>query len=105
MAQEVDKVQVGDAASVTDFVRSFGSHYIASYVTGNSLYQVRYSAHLELYTYKLHCNRTLTRTFRWAAAVRILAPNRHISFTNACSPTVVLALLPMQWLAVKAVAA
>lgn len=40
VAQEVDKVQVGDAASVTDFVRSFGSHYIASYVTGNSLYQV-----------------------------------------------------------------
>lgn len=40
VAQEVEKVQVGDAASVTDFVRSFGSHYIASYVTGNSLYQV-----------------------------------------------------------------
>lgn len=40
VAEEVEKVQVDDAASVTDFVRSFGSHYIAAYVTGNSLYQV-----------------------------------------------------------------
>jgi torso-like protein len=38
--QEVEKVKVGDAASVSEFVRSYGSHYIASYVTGNSLYQV-----------------------------------------------------------------
>jgi hypothetical protein len=58
VAQEVEKVQVGDAASVTDFVRSFGSHYIASYVTGNSLYQVQYCAHFELYACKLHFNRT-----------------------------------------------
>jgi hypothetical protein len=48
VTQEVDKVQVGDAASVIDFVRSFGSHYIASYVTGNALYQVLYCAHFEL---------------------------------------------------------
>jgi torso-like protein len=40
VAQEAEKVQVGDAASVVEFVRNFGSHYIASYVTGNSLYQV-----------------------------------------------------------------
>jgi torso-like protein len=40
VAQEADKVQVGDSASVVEFVRNFGSHYIASYVTGNSLYQV-----------------------------------------------------------------
>jgi hypothetical protein len=38
--QEVEKVKVGDAASVNEFVRSYGSHYIASYVTGNALYQV-----------------------------------------------------------------
>lgn len=38
--QEVDNVQVGNAASVIEFVRNFGSHYIASYTTGNSLYQV-----------------------------------------------------------------
>ena len=38
--QEVEKVKVGDAPSVNEFVRSYGSHYIASYVTGNSLYQV-----------------------------------------------------------------
>ena len=105
VAQEVEKVQVGDTASVTDFVRSFGSHYIASYVTGNSLYQVRYCARFELDDCKLHGNRTVTRTFRWAAVARILTPNRHISFANACSSTVEFTFPPMQWLAVKAVAA
>jgi torso-like protein len=44
--QEVEKVKVGDAASVNDFVRSYGSHYIASYVTGNSLYQVVVTSHV-----------------------------------------------------------
>jgi torso-like protein len=43
--QEVDKVKVGDSASVDEFVRSYGSHYIASYVTGNSLYQVAATGH------------------------------------------------------------
>ncbi|XP_021916589.1 torso-like protein isoform X2 [Zootermopsis nevadensis] len=38
--QEVDNVQVGNAASVIEFVRNFGSDSIASYATGNSLYQV-----------------------------------------------------------------
>ncbi|XP_047004125.1 torso-like protein [Schistocerca americana] len=37
---EADKVVPGDTASVVNFVRSFGSHYVAAYVTGNSLYQV-----------------------------------------------------------------
>jgi hypothetical protein len=69
VVQEVEKVQVGDPASVTDFVRSFGSHYIASYVTGNSVYQVRYCVYFELEASKLHCNRTITRTFRWATVV------------------------------------
>ncbi|XP_066998635.2 torso-like protein [Anabrus simplex] len=40
VAREADSVRVGDTASVVNFIRSFGSHYIASYVTGNSLYQV-----------------------------------------------------------------
>ncbi|KAK7864385.1 hypothetical protein R5R35_010980 [Gryllus longicercus] len=40
VAREAELVSPGDAASVVNFVRSFGSHYIASYVTGNSLYQV-----------------------------------------------------------------
>lgn len=31
----------GDEASVYQFFKSFGSHYIVSYTTGNSLYQVR----------------------------------------------------------------
>jgi torso-like protein len=48
VVQEVEKVKVGDAASVVDFVRSFGSHYIASYVTGNALYQVLYCTNFEL---------------------------------------------------------
>ncbi|KAK9497512.1 hypothetical protein O3M35_004217 [Rhynocoris fuscipes] len=30
----------GDTASIYEFVKNFGSHYVASYVTGNSLYQV-----------------------------------------------------------------
>lgn len=103
--QEVEKVQVGDTASVTEFVRSFGSHYIASYVTGNSLYQVRYCAHFKLDACKLHINRTVTQTFRRAAVFRILTPNQDISFANACSPIVGFTLPPMQWLAGKAVAA
>ncbi|XP_066146592.1 torso-like protein [Euwallacea fornicatus] len=37
---EIDKIQKGDAASVLQFIKKFGSHYIQSYVTGNSLYQV-----------------------------------------------------------------
>lgn len=32
---------IGDTASTADFIRKYGSHYIASYITGNSLYQVR----------------------------------------------------------------
>lgn len=41
VAREADKVTVGDTVSVVKFIRNFGSHYIASFVTGNSLYQVR----------------------------------------------------------------
>lgn len=40
VAQEMDRIVPGDPASAMEFIRSFGSHYIASYVTGNSLYQV-----------------------------------------------------------------
>ncbi|KAF4532539.1 hypothetical protein B566_EDAN010831 [Ephemera danica] len=38
--REMDAVMPGDEASVVNFVRSYGSHYVASYVTGNALYQV-----------------------------------------------------------------
>lgn len=31
---------IGDTASIADFIRKYGSHYISSYITGNSLYQV-----------------------------------------------------------------
>lgn len=37
---EIDKIRSGDVASVLMFIKKFGSHYIQSYVTGNSLYQV-----------------------------------------------------------------
>ncbi|XP_031838702.1 membrane-attack complex domain containing protein torso-like isoform X2 [Nomia melanderi] len=38
--RETKNVTVGDTASVVRFIKNFGSHYIAAYVTGNSLYQV-----------------------------------------------------------------
>lgn len=38
---EIDNIKVGDVASVLTFIKKYGSHYIQSYVTGNSLYQVR----------------------------------------------------------------
>lgn len=40
VAKDANLVNPGDPSSVVDFVKSFGSHYVASYVTGNSLYQV-----------------------------------------------------------------
>ncbi|KAL1129752.1 hypothetical protein AAG570_012696 [Ranatra chinensis] len=40
VAEQADTVNIGDVPSVGRFVRNFGSHYITSYVTGNSLYQV-----------------------------------------------------------------
>ncbi|KAG5892232.1 hypothetical protein JTB14_022297 [Gonioctena quinquepunctata] len=40
VAREIDKIQIGDVESVLIFIRKYGSHYIHSYVTGNSLYQV-----------------------------------------------------------------
>lgn len=39
VAKQVASVNVGDSLSVNEFVKSFGSHYVTSYVTGNSLYQ------------------------------------------------------------------
>ncbi|XP_017875212.1 torso-like protein [Ceratina calcarata] len=38
--RETENITVGDTASVVRFIKHFGSHYIAAYVTGNSLYQV-----------------------------------------------------------------
>ncbi|XP_046394796.1 torso-like protein [Ischnura elegans] len=40
VAREIETVVPGNPATVDRFVRSFGSHYVSSYVTGNSLYQV-----------------------------------------------------------------
>ncbi|KAK6626001.1 hypothetical protein RUM43_006305 [Polyplax serrata] len=41
VARGTNDVIPGDEASVSHFIKSFGSHYIVSYTTGNSLYQVR----------------------------------------------------------------
>lgn len=38
--KQIEDIKVGDSSSVVEFIRSFGSHYITSYVTGNALYQV-----------------------------------------------------------------
>ncbi|XP_050439974.1 torso-like protein [Adelges cooleyi] len=40
VAKQAASVNVGDSVSVIEFVKSFGSHYVTSYITGNSLYQV-----------------------------------------------------------------
>ena len=40
IANEANNISIGDTASVVRFIKNFGSHYIASFVTGNSLYQV-----------------------------------------------------------------
>lgn len=42
VAQEVANIKTGNYESVLTFIKKFGSHYIYSYVTGNSLYQVRF---------------------------------------------------------------
>ncbi|CAH0746749.1 unnamed protein product [Diatraea saccharalis] len=38
--EAIQDANIGDTVSIADFIRKYGSHYIASYVTGNSLYQV-----------------------------------------------------------------
>ncbi|XP_028170901.1 torso-like protein isoform X3 [Ostrinia furnacalis] len=38
--EAIQESAIGDTVSIADFIRKYGSHYIASYVTGNSLYQV-----------------------------------------------------------------
>lgn len=40
VARDVANVKLGDEISVLNFTRRIGSHYIHSFVTGNSLYQV-----------------------------------------------------------------
>lgn len=42
VADEIDGIRVGDVDSVLLFIKKYGSHYIHSYVTGNSLYQVSF---------------------------------------------------------------
>lgn len=37
----IEKLNISDASAVRKFMRSYGTHYIDSFVTGNSMYQVR----------------------------------------------------------------
>lgn len=49
VAREINNIKIGDVGSVLMFIRKYGSHYINSYVTGNSLYQVsRFLIYLDL---------------------------------------------------------
>lgn len=40
---KINNITVGDTVSVLQFIQKYGTHYINSYVTGNSLYQVKRS--------------------------------------------------------------
>lgn len=40
VAEEIEGIDVGNVSAVLQFIRKYGSHYITSYITGNSLYQV-----------------------------------------------------------------
>lgn len=39
--EQTENITIGDTSSVVRFIKNFGSHYITSFTTGNSLYQVR----------------------------------------------------------------
>lgn len=51
VAKEIDNVKIGNFSSVMTFIKKFGSHYINSYVTGNSLYQVITFNNFKVYIY------------------------------------------------------
>lgn len=40
VSARIRNISIGDTTSTVQFMNSFGTHYIDSYVTGNSLYQV-----------------------------------------------------------------
>lgn len=40
VSDAIQESAIGDTSTIADFIRKYGSHYIASYITGNSLYQV-----------------------------------------------------------------
>lgn len=49
VVEKMKSVQVGDSVSVYQFIDKYGSHYINSYVLGNSLYQVGFKLHKIIY--------------------------------------------------------
>lgn len=42
---KINNIAVDDTVSVLQFIQKYGTHYINSYVTGNSLYQVKRMTH------------------------------------------------------------
>lgn len=38
--EEIERIEVGDVHSVVKFIQEFGTHYVKSFVKGDSLYQV-----------------------------------------------------------------
>lgn len=40
IVEQINAIQIGNTSAAIKFISSFGTHYISSYVTGNSLYQV-----------------------------------------------------------------
>lgn len=54
---KLNNITVGDTVSVLQFMQKYGTHYINSYVTGNSLYQVKIIDFAEdCASFNLFCN-------------------------------------------------
>lgn len=51
VVRAIDKLNVSDTAEVRRFMRSYGTHYIDSYKTGNFIYQVGRLLFLYVNTY------------------------------------------------------
>lgn len=45
VSDKIQNMTPGNSTETVQFMTNFGTHYINSYVTGNSLYQVRFSIH------------------------------------------------------------
>lgn len=42
VTRAIDNLNVSDTSEVRKFMKSYGTHYIDSYITGNFIYQVSY---------------------------------------------------------------
>lgn len=55
VSAKIQDMQPGNSTETIQFMTTFGTHYINSYVTGNSLYQVCNSKFIVLFEFKLIC--------------------------------------------------